>query len=87
MNDVIKQYQTKLDIDAFRKEYNDLFWNCIWYFFLKGLSYDILLKYKDDSIGIKRTESTPNPEYCDDLIVDKNVVNISYLSTCSEETE
>ena len=87
MNDVIKQYQTKLDFDAFRKEYNDLFWNCIWYFFLKGLSYDILLKYKDDSIGIKRTESTPNPEYCDDLIVDKNVVNISYLSTCSEETE
>ena len=45
-NDLIKIYGTKMNMDDLRTKYKDFFWNCIWYFGLKGLSYDMMLKYK-----------------------------------------
>ena len=44
--ELIKKYGNKVDMDELRSEYKDFFWNCIWFFGLKGLSYDMLLKYK-----------------------------------------
>ena len=45
-NDLIKIYGTKMNMDDLRTKYKDFFWNCVWYFGLKGLSYDMMLKYK-----------------------------------------
>ena len=45
-NEIIKLYGTKMNMEDFRSKYKDFFWNCIWYFGLKGLSYDMMLKYK-----------------------------------------
>ena len=45
-NDIIKIYGNKINMDDLRSKYKDFFWNCIWYFGLKGLSYDMMLKYK-----------------------------------------
>ena len=44
--DLIKLYGHKLNIDDLRIKYKEFFWNCIWYFGIKGLSYDMMLKYK-----------------------------------------
>ena len=44
--DIISNYGSKMDMDDLRSKYKDFFWNCIWYFGLKGLSYDMMLKYK-----------------------------------------
>ena len=45
-NEIVKVYGTKMNMEDFRSKYKDFFWNCIWYFGLKGLSYDMMLKYK-----------------------------------------
>ena len=45
-NEIIKEYGNKINIEDLRSNYKDFFWNCIWYFGLKGLSYDMILKYK-----------------------------------------
>ena len=45
-NELIKIYGNKMNMDDLRNKYKDFFWNCIWYFGLKGLSYDMMLKYK-----------------------------------------
>ena len=45
-NELIKIYGTKINMDDLRNKYKDFFWNCIWYFGLKGISYDMMLKYK-----------------------------------------
>jgi hypothetical protein len=45
-NEIIANYGSKMDMDDLRNKYKDFFWNCIWYFGLKGLSYDMMLKYK-----------------------------------------
>ena len=45
-NELLKIYGNKINMDDLRNKYKDFFWNCIWYFGLKGLSYDMMLKYK-----------------------------------------
>ena len=45
-NDLVKIYGNKINMDDLRTKYKDFFWNCVWYFGLKGLSYDMMLKYK-----------------------------------------
>ena len=45
-NELVKNYGSKMNMDDLRNKYKDFFWNCIWYFRLKGLSFDMMLKYK-----------------------------------------
>ena len=45
-NELLRIYGNKINMDDLRNKYKDFFWNCIWYFGLKGLSYDMMLKYK-----------------------------------------
>ena len=77
----------KLNLKKFRIEYKNLFWNCIWYFMIKGLNYDILLEYKKNSI-LKKKESLINyniGDYAydnnlysfDNIEIEENVINIS----------
>lgn len=75
LTEITSKYQTKLDLDTFRNDYSQIFWNCVWYFFLKGLSYDIILKYKHDNIKNN-----------DEFVIQKNVTNLSYsFSICTPE--
>ena len=39
-------YGKKIDIDELRNKYCSFYWNCILYFYLTGLSFEMLLKYK-----------------------------------------
>ena len=48
-SEIIKIYGNKISLDELREKYKDFYWNLIWYFRIQGLSYDMLLKYKDDS--------------------------------------
>ena len=43
---LIKEFQLKLDIDNFRQRFNAIFWDSIWYFNLRDLSYDFFLPYE-----------------------------------------
>ena len=45
-NEIIKTYGNKVELEVLRKKYTNFFWNCLWYFGLNGLSYDMMLKYK-----------------------------------------
>ena len=46
--EILQNYGNKISLDELRIKYKDFYWNCIWYFGSQGLSYDMLLKYKDD---------------------------------------
>ena len=45
--EIMAEYGSKIDIDKLRSDYTDFYWNCILYFYLTGLSFEMLLKYKD----------------------------------------
>ena len=77
----------KLNLNKFRKEYKHLFWNCIWYFTVKGLNYDFLLEYKEKYV-LKKKDSLINCNIGDYIYennsysfekmeIEENVINIS----------
>ena len=77
----------KLNLKKFRKENKNIFWNCIWYFMIKGLNYDILLEYKE-KIGLIKKDSLINCNIGDYIYennsysfekieIEENVINIS----------
>jgi hypothetical protein len=77
-NDLIKIYGTKLIMDDLRTKYRDFFWNCIWYFGLKGLSYDMLLKYKFINYYscTKDERSKPKNKFFDNLVFQNQNVDV-----------
>ena len=42
-------YGNELNLDVIREKYNSFLCNCCWYFNIKGISYDMMLKYKDEN--------------------------------------
>ena len=40
------EYGQKIDLDELRTKYKSFYWNCILYFFISGLTFGMLLKYK-----------------------------------------
>ena len=46
--ELLQKYGNRMPLDELRTKYKDFYWNCIWYFGSQGLSYDMLLKYRDD---------------------------------------
>ena len=46
VKEITMEYGQKIDLDELRTKYTSFFWNCILYFFLGGLTYGMLLKYK-----------------------------------------
>ena len=44
LNSIIKE--NKIDVDNFKKNFNPIFWNLIWYFKMKNLPYDFFLPYE-----------------------------------------
>ena len=46
VKEITMEYGQKIDLDELRSKYTSFYWNCILYFFLGGLTYGMLLKYK-----------------------------------------
>jgi hypothetical protein len=42
---VLKNNNTKLEVESFMKIYRDIFWDSLWYFKLNKLEYDFMLPY------------------------------------------
>ena len=41
------EYEQKINLEVLRNKYGSFYWNCILYFWLTGLSFEMLLKYKE----------------------------------------
>ena len=41
------EYGQNINLDELRKKYTSFYWNCILYFYLNGLTFEMLLKYKE----------------------------------------
>ena len=77
--EIMVKYGNKINIDDLRVKYCSFFWNCVLYFYLAGLSYEILLKYKKNDIKnvnkVKKKER-PKQRKFKKLKIQKIVVNI-----------
>ena len=47
VREITMEYGQKINLDELRTKYNSFYWNCILYFYLTGLSFEMLLKYKE----------------------------------------
>ena len=41
------EYGQKINLNDLRTKYTSFYWNCILYFFIGGLTFEMLLKYKE----------------------------------------
>ena len=42
---ILKNFNVKLEVESFMKNYRDIFWDSLWYFKLNNLEYDFMLPY------------------------------------------
>jgi hypothetical protein len=56
---IVKDFGLELPIEIFRKKYNTLFWNCLWYFSIMELPFDFMMPYKHE-IDILEYEEKEN---------------------------
>ena len=56
--DITMEYGPKINLDELRSKYTSFYWNCILYFFLTGLSFEMLLKYKEKENLNTNTDKT-----------------------------
>ena len=45
--EIAMEYEQKINLEVLRNKYGSFYWNCILYFWLTGLSFEMLLKYKE----------------------------------------
>lgn len=71
----------KIQVKNFYSKNKELFWNMVWFFSLKGLTYDFLFPYQCDSLSFKyETTSLSNQrEICFDLIQEKEKSNDAFF--------
>ena len=53
--DIMKENGTSINMDDLRTKYKTFFWNCILYFHFNGLSFEMLLKYKNEDKPKEKT--------------------------------
>lgn len=81
VKEILNEYGLKLDLDVFRKMHPKIYWNTIWYFTMKGLSLELILKYKEDNIREEEDNTSTNlSNEFDSLEIESNVVTVWYLS-------
>ena len=69
IKEIINKEQFKLlNVDKFKKNYPDFFWNCVWYFELYGLDHSIILPYE---INIFKRITTSNNSINSPFIITK----------------
>jgi hypothetical protein len=47
---LLREYELKLDLEAFRTKFSALFWNSVWFFSLMNLPYDFFFPYKKSKV-------------------------------------
>ena len=50
--EIAVEYGDKIDLDELREKYSSFYWSCIFYFYLNGFNYEILLVYKSKDMKI-----------------------------------
>ena len=45
---VLKNFNVKLDVDEYMKNYKEIFWDSLWYFKMNNLEYDFMLPYENN---------------------------------------
>ena len=51
-SNLMNYYGNELDLDDLREKNFNFLYNCCWYFGIKGISYDMMLKYKQENNNI-----------------------------------
>ena len=51
-SNLMNNYGNELDLDELREKHFNFLYNCCWYFRIKGISYDMMLKYKQENNNI-----------------------------------
>ena len=54
-NTILKNFNVKLEVETFMKNYRDIFWDSLWYFKLNNLEYDFMLPYGQSVHDITET--------------------------------
>ena len=49
---VLKNYNVKLDVNEYMKNYKEIFWDSLWYFKMNNLEYDFMLPYENSAHDI-----------------------------------
>jgi len=49
---VLKNYNVKLDVEEYMKNYKEIFWDSLWYFKMNNLEYDFMLPYEGSAHDI-----------------------------------
>jgi hypothetical protein len=58
-SNLMNHYGNELNLDSLRDKYNAFLYNCCWYFNIMGISYNMMLKYKNDNkINSTKKEET-----------------------------
>ena len=50
VREIAVEYGDKIDLDELREKYSSFYWSCIFYFYLNGFNYEILLVYKTEDM-------------------------------------
>ena len=51
VREISMEYEQKINLEVLRNKYASFYWNCILYFWLTGLSFEMLLQYKENNIN------------------------------------
>ena len=79
VKEIIMIYGTKIDLDELRTKYISFYWNCILYFYLTGLSFEMLLKYKTKenmNLNIDKSKQKKKKKLFKKLIIDRQFNDI-----------
>ena len=77
--EIVLEYGTKINLDDLRSLYSSFYWNCILYFFLTGLSFEMLLKYKGKqnlSTNINKKKENKKKKLFKKLQIDKQIIKV-----------
>ena len=55
--EIFLEYGPKIDLENLKAKYKSFYWNCILYFFLTGLSFEMLLKYKEKNNNVNTNKA------------------------------
>ena len=50
--EIAAEYGDKIDLDELREKYSSFYWSCIFYFYLNGFNFEILMVYKTKEMKI-----------------------------------
>ena len=77
--EITMEYGQNINFDELRSKYTSFYWNCILYFFLTGLSFEMLLKYKEkDTLNANKDKTMKNKKkkIFKKLKIDRQIIEV-----------